>query len=388
MIKTVLSKELLNEAMDHYNEMKSLGFIVPNSLPILFFGDIEKYAKQEFKVITAALNPSDAEFTLDKDLKRHRNLNKINNYDLSIRNYSMFRFKDFDGSIESAYKAQRDYFKNFPYEHWFGKSSGGDKGFQPVLNGMGYCYYEDKNKNIAIHTDVCSPLATCPTWGGLNDNQISKIQSKGIELWIKTVKELKPDLILYSGNDKHLFGIKREYDVFSIYTKSKDRFGNPMKRKFELKKMEASFDDFKTTIIIGRNLQGTPYGMLGRDGKTAGNIIREKLNIKTSNYDKFERENKINNEPVITEKSNIATTDSSTLKLSYFILKKSYIGKNHIIEFNDSLGNLVQYDHDLVLNQLGERITNLNCWINRGFYANSKKLPGFVEGLKSVKIIS
>jgi len=372
MTKT-LSKELLQEAMDHYNEMKHLEFIVPNSLPILFFGDIEKYAKQEFKVITAGLNPSDAEFTLEKDSSR--------------RNYSMFRFKDFDGSVESAYKAQRDYFKNFPYERWFGKSSGGNKGFQPVLNGMGYCYYENTNKNIAIHTDVCSPLATCPTWGKLEDSQKIKLIKKGKELWIKTVKELKPDLVLYSGIDEHLFGIKREYDFSPIYTKSKDKYGNPMKKKFELKKINASFDDFKTTIIIGRNLQGTPYGVLGEEGKIAGNIIREKFKIKTSNYDIYKRVDKIHNVTKVKEKSKITVTDSSTVKLSYFILKKSFIGKNHIIEFKDSFGNIVHYDHDLVLDQLGERITNLNCWKKYGTYSNSKKLPGFAEGLKSVEYL-
>ena len=35
MKSTILSRELLQEALDHYNEFKHLNFVVPNSLPIL-----------------------------------------------------------------------------------------------------------------------------------------------------------------------------------------------------------------------------------------------------------------------------------------------------------------------------------------------------------------
>lgn len=69
-----------------------------------------------------------------------------------------------------------------------------------------------------------------------------------------------------------------------------------------------------------------------------------------------------------------------------FSLSKSKYGQNLTLCFTDIHGNEVEYDHDAVLDQLGERITELPCWHKYGTYTNSKKLPKFVEGLETVKI--
>ena len=71
-----------------------------------------------------------------------------------------------------------------------------------------------------------------------------------------------------------------------------------------------------------------------------------------------------------------------------FILKKSFYGKNYIIQFYDKLNNLIEYNHDLVLNQLNRRITDLDCWEKYGYYSNSRQLPRFVEGLDSVRYLN
>ena len=67
MKSTILSRELLQEALDHYNEFKHFNFVVPNSLPILYFGDTRNYFKSSFKVITVGKNPSNVEFRLNSN---------------------------------------------------------------------------------------------------------------------------------------------------------------------------------------------------------------------------------------------------------------------------------------------------------------------------------
>jgi hypothetical protein len=52
------------------------------------------------------------------------------------------------------------YFRSAPYRRWF------DQGFERVLNGLSATYYAGF-PNAALHTDLLSPLATDPTWGGL-----------------------------------------------------------------------------------------------------------------------------------------------------------------------------------------------------------------------------
>ena len=76
----------------------------------------------------------------------------------------------------------------------------------------------------------------------------------------------------------------------------------------------------------------------------------------------------------------------SVLEKKNFILRKNYYGHNYTIKFIDIYDNIIEYNHDLVLDQLNERITKLPCWEKYGYYTNSKKLPKFVEGLESVII--
>ena len=54
-----ISNDLLKDAMLQYNKYSELDFIVKPSLPILYFGDLNAYFNSNFKVITAALNPSE-----------------------------------------------------------------------------------------------------------------------------------------------------------------------------------------------------------------------------------------------------------------------------------------------------------------------------------------
>src|SRR5260370_30230937 len=54
--------ELIQESWQVYTRFEDQPFLVKPSIPILFFGDSDRYLSSELKVITLGLNPSKAEF--------------------------------------------------------------------------------------------------------------------------------------------------------------------------------------------------------------------------------------------------------------------------------------------------------------------------------------
>jgi hypothetical protein len=54
-----------------------------------------------------------------------------------------------------------------------------------------------------LHTDLCSPAATDPTWSGLSDGEQRSL-SAGYWLWHDLVEALRPHLILMSVAERHL----------------------------------------------------------------------------------------------------------------------------------------------------------------------------------------
>ena len=111
-------------------------------------------------------------------------------------------FPDYDNTPDSLELACKNYFKNNPYNKWFGQNN---SGFKPLLNGMGYCYYPNsKNLKSVLHTDICSPIATNPTWSKLTKNERNKLEINGFELWKKIILELKPHLIILSVKKEYL----------------------------------------------------------------------------------------------------------------------------------------------------------------------------------------
>ena len=196
----MISTNLLNRTIDHH-KLCNQEFIVKPSLPILYFGDLNKYFKSEIKIVTVALNPSDMEF------KKHK----------SDKNYSFHRFPLWDPKKNNLIEALNTYYhkdKN-PYYEWF------DKSFEPLLNGINASYYNHKNfSNRALHTDLCSPLATNPTWTKLSKyfpNDVKNLTKIGREIWRDLINEIEPDVILISLKKEVVekeFGNFEENEVF------------------------------------------------------------------------------------------------------------------------------------------------------------------------------
>ena len=231
----ILSENLLKEALIEFNSKRELDCVIQRSLPVLFFGDLKSYLKNDFKVVTAAINPSDMEFKMEKKQKWHS---------------TKIRFEDFDGSYESLEVACSNYFKVKPYE-WFGKNKNKhlDIGFKPILNSMGYCYYPNKgNLKPVLHTDLCSPLATNKKWKDVSPKDKNQLIETGFPLWKRLINEIKPNLIIMSMAKEHIYRLNPK-SKRSIYVKDD---------KYTVDFYSINLDGFKTNLIWG-SAQNRPF---------------------------------------------------------------------------------------------------------------------------------
>ena len=135
---------LLNRTFEYYKEIQDREYVVKPAIPILYFGDIKAYFESAIKIITVGKNPSLIEFCRKKG-----------------ESYSFLRFPDWEEKQDYA-AALNSYFECNPYKSWFGS-------YEAILNGINASYYISSNQiNRVIHTDICSPIATNPTWSKLS----------------------------------------------------------------------------------------------------------------------------------------------------------------------------------------------------------------------------
>jgi len=175
-------QDLINLIIQELNQFKSLIYqysIVPNSIPIVWFGDSEKYFASSQRIITVSLNPSDNEFRFKK-----------------TDPYSTkYRFPSYTGTISSLYNSYNEYFSgNLSYGSWFKAS------FESVLESFDASHYNN-GTNTALHTDIGSPYATNPTWSKLPQLHRQTLEPLGSGSWHKLIEILEPDVILFSASD-------------------------------------------------------------------------------------------------------------------------------------------------------------------------------------------
>ena len=175
--------ELIKKSINHYNSFKHYEWVKKPAIPILFFGNIVEYLNSDIKMITVALNPSDEEFPKDKP------------------RFSFCPDKLNKNDAIKVLDTLNEYFKFNPYDDWFNKFT------EKIMNKMNISYYSNKGFiNRALNTDLCTPIATNPTWDGLVNNKKTKISNdlsdelkkQGFKIWIELIKILKPNVILIS----------------------------------------------------------------------------------------------------------------------------------------------------------------------------------------------
>ena len=65
----------------------------------------------------------------------------------------------------------------------------------------------------------------------------------------------------------------------------------------------------------------------------------------------------------------------SILKSKRFVVRKSLIGKNQIIEVTFKNGNVAKYNHDDAYNVMKSKLETMNCWNKYKSYTSSTSMP-------------
>ncbi|AUC61252.1 hypothetical protein AA637_08800 [Cyanobacterium sp. HL-69] len=219
----MISNELIKKTFDYYDKFKDYDVVVSPSLPILYFGDLASYEKSDLKIVTVGKNPSDNEFRLKKN-----------------DSFSFVRFSNWENNTRNLTHTLNSYFEDKPLKQWFSC-------FEPILNGLSASYYRNNYPNIVLHTDICSPLATNPTWSKLTKGIQSDLYKEGLEIWKMLIEELQPDLILIS--------IPR--DIFQSIFKStgKELINFSQKKDGELRRKPYVVEQYEYKLNSGKKVK-------------------------------------------------------------------------------------------------------------------------------------
>ena len=158
-----------------------------------------------------------------------------------------------------------------PYRRWF-------SAYEPFLNGTEASYYSGQ-PSTALHTDICSPVATDPTWRRLDPNHRRALERDGVPLWHDLLNALKPQVVVISVAGDHLeqvrFRTLSGWTDVKVFYQTKD--GSPRKQPI---KVEARWHEVngKPSLFVFVRAAQTPLGFLGeRQKREAGVIARELL---------------------------------------------------------------------------------------------------------------
>lgn len=231
--------QLVKKAWCAYDNAANLSVRVSPAAPILFFGDLDSYTLPMLRVLTVGLNPSRLEFPTDKPF---------------------LRFPSCEGPAgrEPGHylESLSSYYGTRPYRRWFSS-------FEHILNGAGTSYYPGET-STALHTDICSPIATNPTWSHLGQADCSTLEADGGPLWHMLLKVLKPQLVFLSVKKSHLERIEFEpldnqWNVLlTFYQKGN---GAPRSRPYEVQVRWYDVGGEPSLFVFGTAAQ-TPFGLV------------------------------------------------------------------------------------------------------------------------------
>ena len=170
---------LVAQAWRAFERARRLPSHVSPAIPILFFGDIDAYCRSPVRMLTVGLNPSLEEFPARKPFRRFPVAASVTGEDR-----------------DRYVKALSAYFRTDPYHTWF-------RHFEPLLNGARSNYYPGW-PSTALHTDICSPVATNPTWSRLSNSDRATLEVYGLPLWHSLLEALRPHVVVLSVARIHL----------------------------------------------------------------------------------------------------------------------------------------------------------------------------------------
>jgi len=69
------------------------------------------------------------------------------------------------------------------------------------------------------------------------------------------------------------------------------------------------------------------------------------------------------------------------LKSKRFLVRKSLIGQNQIIEVTFKNGNVSRYNHDQAYDAMKDKLNSMNCWEKYKSYTSSASIPVSVRSV-------
>ena len=69
------------------------------------------------------------------------------------------------------------------------------------------------------------------------------------------------------------------------------------------------------------------------------------------------------------------------LKSKRFVVRKSLIGKNQIIEVTFKNGKIAKYNHDSAYEVMKDKLEKMNCWEKYKSYTSSSSIPVSVRSV-------
>ena len=75
----------------------------------------------------------------------------------------------------------------------------------------------------------------------------------------------------------------------------------------------------------------------------------------------------------------------NVIKSKRFVVRKSLIGKNQVIEFTNKKGEVTKYNHDVVFSIMKENLEKLACWAKYKSYTASGNIPTILRGKQLVQ---
>ena len=96
--------------------------------------------------------------------------------------------------------------------------------------------YYDHSTSTALHTDICSPVATDPTWSRLREADRSVLADDGRRLWHELLMALRPNVVVLSVAKSHLEQIPFEplgpWQLIHSFDRKRD--GTPRSYPYEV----------------------------------------------------------------------------------------------------------------------------------------------------------
>ena len=148
--------------------------------------------------------------------------------------------------------------------------------FEEILLGIGASYYSGHSLT-ALHTDLCAPLATNPTWSGLNKIEQTPLEFYGKKLWHELIEVIRPDIAIVSVAQDYLDSINFPEIEKSRIICTID--GPNRKRPYQVHASWHKLRSGKRMLIVFGQAAQKPFGTVsGKDKNVIGEKIREIYN--------------------------------------------------------------------------------------------------------------